>query len=68
MRPPNDLQLCEQTTRLRLLARRLNEPGSEMALFEILSDMEIAAHKAQLRLNDLLYGRGFKPPEEQMGT
>lgn len=66
--PPNDLELATQITKLIRLSRKLNEPGDEMALFLLLSDIESAAHTAQYRMNDLMYGGGFKPPEEQMGT
>jgi len=77
MRIPSDLELTEHRCCIHRLARYLNEPhlaedykhlGAEMALFMILSDIEKAAHKAQLRMNDLMYGRSFKPPEEQMGS
>jgi hypothetical protein len=67
-RPPNDAELCTQITKLLRLSRKLNEPGTEMELFLLLSDIESAAHSAQYRMNDLLCGKGFKPHEEQMGT
>jgi hypothetical protein len=43
-RPPNDLELATQITKLMRLSRRLNEPGTEMDLFLLLSDIESAAH------------------------
>jgi hypothetical protein len=42
-RPPNDLELATQITKLIRLSRKLNEPGDEMALFLLLSDIESAA-------------------------
>lgn len=67
-RPPNDLELAMQITKLMRLSRRLNEPGTEMDLFLLLSDIESAAHNAQVRMNDLLCGKSYRPHEEQMGT
>lgn len=69
----NDLEVSEQVAAVHRRARKLshllaNLPHTEMALFMALSDIERAANKAQMRLNDLMYGRGFKPPQEQMGT
>jgi hypothetical protein len=60
-RPPNDLELATQITKLMRLSRRLNEPGTEMDLFLLLSDIESAAHSAQYRMNDLLCGKGYAP-------
>lgn len=64
----NDLEVSEQCHLVKKLARELphllaNMPHTEMALFIALSDIERAANKAQNRLNDLVYGRDFKPVE-----
>lgn len=68
----NDLEISEQCHVVILVARKLNHllanmPHTEMQLFMALSDIERAANKAENRLNDLMYGRSFKPPVEQMG-
>lgn len=66
----NDIEVAEQCHKIQALARTLAAVaanGQEMALFMALSDIQRAAEKAQWRLNDLLYGRGYKPAEEQMG-
>jgi hypothetical protein len=67
MKPPNDLKLAAEVVKIQALARQLNEPPSELALFILLSDIHMAAERAESRLNDLLYGRGYEPPQEQMG-
>jgi len=67
----NDPEVCRDCLKIEQLARTLDElqaQNKEMALFIALSDIQRAAEKAQYRLNDLLYGRGYKPPPEQMGT
>ena len=67
----NDAEICSLCLKVERLARTLDElqaQSKEMALFMALSDIERAANKAQMRLNDLLYGRSFNPAEEQMGT
>lgn len=67
----NDLEVNEHCLKISLLADKLKvfqRDGQEMALFMALSDIQRAAEKGQWRMNDLMYGRGFKPPEEQMGT
>lgn len=67
----NDLEVNEHCLKISQLADRLKvlqRDGRETDLFKALSDIQRAAEKGQWRLNDLIYGRGFKPPEEQMGT
>lgn len=67
----NDREVNEQCLKIINLARTLaslQAGNKEMALFIALSDIQRAAEKAQWRLNDLLYGRDFKPPVEMMGT
>jgi hypothetical protein len=67
----NDKEVGEQCSAIKRLSRGLDElqaGSNEMALFRALSDIQRAAEKAQWRMNDLLYGKSFKPPEEQMGT
>lgn len=66
----NDREVGEQCSKIKALARKLDElqaKGPEMDLFMALSDIQRAAEKAQWRLNDLMYGKGYKPPEELMG-
>lgn len=67
----NDLEVNEHCLKISQLADKLKvmqRDGQERALFLALSDIQRASEKAQWRMNDLMYGRGFKPPEEQMGT
>lgn len=67
----NDLELSELLTKIHLNDAVLScycRNNKEQALFNALSEIEIAARKAQERLNELRYGKGFVPPEEQMGT
>ncbi len=65
-----DLEVVTELVKIRGLSRKLCEitaSGNEMQLFILLSDIERAANRAQNRMNDLLYGKGFKPPVEMMG-
>lgn len=67
----NDLKVNEYCSRIKALSRKLDElqaKGPEMELFMTLSNIQRAAEEAQWRMNDLIYGRGFKPPQEMMGT
>lgn len=68
----NDLELAKYVSKVRELSRTLNHlqanlPHTEMQLFMTLSDIERASNKAQQRLNDLMYGKDYKPVE-LMGT
>lgn len=67
----NDIELAAFIIQIQKNSRSLTtleSGGHEMALFMALSDIQRAAEKAQWRLNDLLYGRGYKPPVEMMGN
>lgn len=68
----NDLEVSEQCHIAIKKARELNHllanlPKTEMALFMALSDIERAANRAQMKLNAIMYGSSYEPPEEQMG-
>jgi hypothetical protein len=70
----NDLKVTENCVKITGLARKLGHleaearKGKTLAFFIALSDIELAAKKAQERLNEIDYGPEFKAPEEQMGS
>jgi hypothetical protein len=54
----NDLELTEQLVKIHQKSSLLNQltrEGQEHALFMALSDLEMAAHNAQWRLNKMRY-------------
>lgn len=67
----NDLRLSELITQINLKAACLNtwcRDAKEQRLFTELMEIETLARKAQERLNEMRYGKDFKPPVEMMGT
>jgi len=70
----NDIEVNENCLKIRNLGRKLAElqarsaKGRDLALFITLSDIEMAARRAQDRLNTIDHGSDFKPPVEMMGT
>jgi hypothetical protein len=66
----NDLKLSELITQINLKAACLNtwcREGKEQTLFNEVMQIETAARRTLERLNEMKYGNGYKPPEEQMG-
>lgn len=57
------LKVCQLADQLKVLMR----DNKEMALFMAFSDINRASQEALWRMNDLMYGRGYKPPVELMG-
>lgn len=67
----NDLELTtyiREAHKHNEVINRQTRDKSEEALFLTAMQLETAARKIQERLNEMRYGEGYQPPEEQMGN